>query len=401
MQDNRRELWFISILIIMVSVMPFSLDVFLPILPSLKIYYNASIKQVQLFMTLFLMGFGIGQLFVGYVSDRFGRKLTFQIGAASFLLVSWLCFLSSDITYLCVLRFFQGACVSVFTITSFCLARERFSAQKARFVITILTVAMSFVPAFSPIIGSWFQKGAWDYIFILIIGLSAITLCTSDNFFKLLTSDEGDVATELGIKLTKLNLYFVVIISTLIFISLFNYLTLSPFIYITYFSYSPAQYSYLMAINAIVLACGSALFVFMNKYKTVNKSIVWGSSFLLAGAVISFITLITIEKHEGLVVYVDLAVATFGVGILSPATMALILQNVNAKNLGKITAATGFIRFSAAMIYIYIASLFWHTKQLSNVIATFLVAGMICLLLASYNNKVRNLEYIGVKNEEC
>jgi DHA1 family bicyclomycin/chloramphenicol resistance-like MFS transporter len=118
--------------------------------------------------------FAVGQLVVGPMSDRFGRRVPVMIGFAVFLAGSIWCALANDLAALLIGRVVQagGACAT--SVLSRAIARDLFQGEKLARVLTFVMVAMAAAPGFSPLVG-----GALDHFFgwrsaFVFVGLFAV-----------------------------------------------------------------------------------------------------------------------------------------------------------------------------------------------------------------------------------
>ena len=87
---------------------PFVTDMYLPALPSMTESFSATTSQVQLGLTTSMLGLAIGQLIIGPLSDKYGRKLPLIATLVLFAISSALCIFSSTITMFVAMRLIQG-----------------------------------------------------------------------------------------------------------------------------------------------------------------------------------------------------------------------------------------------------------------------------------------------------
>ena len=135
-------------------------NILLPSLPSIAVAVGVSSAQVTSAITIFLAMFAVGQLVVGPLSDRFGRRVPVMIGFAVFFAGSIWCALANDLASLLIGRVVQagGACAT--SVLSRAIARDLFQGEKLARVLTFVMVAMAAAPGFSPLVG-----GALDHFF--------------------------------------------------------------------------------------------------------------------------------------------------------------------------------------------------------------------------------------------
>lgn len=149
-------------------------NILLPSLPSIAVAVGVTSAQVTSAITIFLAMFAVGQLVVGPLSDRFGRRIPVMIGFAVFFAGSIWCALANDLAALLIGRVVQagGACAT--SVLSRAIARDLFQGEKLARVLTFVMVAMAAAPGFSPLVG-----GALDHFFgwrsaFVFVGIFAV-----------------------------------------------------------------------------------------------------------------------------------------------------------------------------------------------------------------------------------
>lgn len=93
---------------IMTAMAPLSTDMYLPALPEMSVDFGISASLTQLTLTMTMFGMALGQMFMGPLSDRFGRKIPLMCGMAVFTAASFGACLAESITIFLAFRFLQG-----------------------------------------------------------------------------------------------------------------------------------------------------------------------------------------------------------------------------------------------------------------------------------------------------
>jgi DHA1 family bicyclomycin/chloramphenicol resistance-like MFS transporter len=101
-----------ALLTALVALGPISTDLYLPSLPGLLRHFGADIAEVQLTLSVFLIGLAFGQLAYGPLSDRFGRRPVLLAGLALYIAASVVCAAAPSVPALIAARLVQalGAC---------------------------------------------------------------------------------------------------------------------------------------------------------------------------------------------------------------------------------------------------------------------------------------------------
>ncbi|MBS1154740.1 MAG: Bcr/CflA family drug resistance efflux transporter [Proteobacteria bacterium] len=175
----------LRILIILSALMSFSsisTDMYLPALPTLVQDFHADIGRVELTISTFLIGFSLGQLFWGPLSDRLGRRMPIAAGLVVFILGSVGCAMSSTITEMLVWRIFQalGACSGPGLARA--MARDLYARERAAQMLSTLILMMAIAPLLGPLLGGeilavWSWHGIfWVLALLGLLALAALTL---------------------------------------------------------------------------------------------------------------------------------------------------------------------------------------------------------------------------------
>src|SRR5947207_7056559 len=135
-------------------------NILLPSLPQIAASLNVTSAAVTSAITIFLAVFAVGQLAVGPISDRYGRRWPVLIGFAVFFAGSVWCALAADLTSLLVGRVIQAAGACATSVLSRAIARDMFSGAALARAMALIMVAMAAAPGFSPLLG-----GTLDHIF--------------------------------------------------------------------------------------------------------------------------------------------------------------------------------------------------------------------------------------------
>ena len=134
-----------------------STDLYLPSLPAIGAGFAADISQVQLTLSVFLVGFAVSQAVYGPLSDRFGRRPVLLGGLSIYLIASLACMTAPGIGSLIAWRFVQalGACTGV--VLGRAIVRDVYGREGAARMLSYMGMAMALAPALGPILGGYLQ----------------------------------------------------------------------------------------------------------------------------------------------------------------------------------------------------------------------------------------------------
>ena len=163
-------------------------NIFLPSLPTMAADLHVSSAAVTSTISVFLGVFAVGQLIVGPLSDRFGRRMPILVGLCIFVIGTIWCALASDLANLLIARSIQasGACTA--TVLSRAIARDLFDGQALAKVMALTTIATAAAPGFSPLVGSaldhffgWRSEFVFVAVFAICTLLAYATLLGETN----------------------------------------------------------------------------------------------------------------------------------------------------------------------------------------------------------------------------
>ena len=108
MSFSKRRVFLCLTLGLLTAFGPFVTDFYLPAMPSMAADLKTSPQLVSLSITMGMIGLALGQLLVGPLSDKYGRRGPLLASLAIFIVASLACLFAPDIQTLNVLRVFQG-----------------------------------------------------------------------------------------------------------------------------------------------------------------------------------------------------------------------------------------------------------------------------------------------------
>src|SRR5258708_23448525 len=165
----------ITVLAALAATGTLATNILLPSLPQMAASLKVSSAAVTSAITVFLAVFALGQLVVGPISDRYGRRWPVLTGFAVFFAGSVWCGLAEDLPSLLAGRVVQAAGACSTSVLSRAIARDLFSGAALARVMALIMNAMAAAPGFSPLLGGALDHTfGWRSEFALVAAFAAV-----------------------------------------------------------------------------------------------------------------------------------------------------------------------------------------------------------------------------------
>ena len=265
MQQLSRPLLVVSILLLVITGQ-LGIDVYLPSMPSMTHYFGVSKGMIQNSMTVYLLLFGLSQLLLGPVSDRFGRRPILFLGLGLYLFGVGLSLISTSITLFLLARGVQGFGTGIVSVNTRAIVRDAFQGEHLVKMLTQMTMMWSLIPILAPLLGGFLQQHfGWRSSFIFMFFAVFINGCMVYYFLPETLQERHDklrfgFAIRNFIAILKDEPFLPGIISaaaTMGVMLAFN--TASPFIFQQDLHLTPEHYGLVMFFVAIAYLIGTSL----------------------------------------------------------------------------------------------------------------------------------------------
>lgn len=151
----------------LISVGPLAVDAYLPAMPVIASSLGVSIHQIELTLSAYLVGFAIGQLIGGPLSDRYGRRITIIYGLALYIAGSLISSASQSIELLWTARLIQAFGGGLGVVNTMAVVRDLYSGREAAKALSRVVAIMMAAPLVAPFLGSaLLLMSGWRSIFI-------------------------------------------------------------------------------------------------------------------------------------------------------------------------------------------------------------------------------------------
>jgi len=169
MKKPINHIYLIVLLSVLSSAAPMGTDTYLPSIPEIAKSFGVSIDKIELSLSIFLIGFSVGQIFGGPISDRYGRRVSSIFGLLGFALFSFIIIFITNIYELWIFRFLEAFFGGIVVVNAAAAVRDRFHGAEAAKVFSLIGIVRSLAPLLAPAIGAaiihFFN---WEAVFIFL-----------------------------------------------------------------------------------------------------------------------------------------------------------------------------------------------------------------------------------------
>jgi DHA1 family bicyclomycin/chloramphenicol resistance-like MFS transporter len=249
------------------AVGPLTTDMYLPSLPDIARLLGASTAQAQLTISSYLIGFAVGQIFYGPVSDRHGRKSVLLGAVALYCAASLACALSTSIEALIAARFAQALGASGGIVLARAMVRDLYSGSRAGRELSVIGAVMALAPMLAPIAGGALQMGfGWRSVFFVlaataVVGAAVIVLLLPETLAQRATEPVSPASIAGSYRIVARNGAYLAYmgLATLSHAGLFAWISAASFVLQDIYGLSPIVFGLVFAVGSVGYGVGSTL----------------------------------------------------------------------------------------------------------------------------------------------
>ena len=392
---------FVGMMAGLMALTALSIDIMLPALPQIRQDFAvADINQQQLVVTVYVLGFALGQLFHGPLSDWLGRRPVLFAGIGVYAAASFACLAAGSFEVLLVARFVQGLANAAPRVVAIAVVRDVYGGRRMAEVMSFVMMVFIIVPILAPTIGSGFTLlGSWHLIFgflclvsLMILGWMVIRLPETRAGGRRDRPSLAWLLQAFGETLTNRVTLGYTLATGVLFGSLMSYINTAQQIYANIFGIE-AWFPVIFGCVAAALAVAS--FVNSRMVGTIGMRRVSHAALLgfVATALVHLALVLSAGAPPLMLFLLLLALELFCFGLIMPNFNALAMEPM-----GRIAGTAS--SFIGAVTTGVAATLGWYVGQrydgtVMPLIASFAVFGAACLIIVLITERGRLFGHSG------
>lgn len=343
----------LAVLAALAAIAPLSIASYLPALPDIQRALATTPTRVELTMAAYLAGLAIGQLVLGPISDRIGRRPVLRAGLVLYICASLSCALAPDAAALIVGRFAQALGAASAMVLSRAIVRDFFCGAAASRVISGLVMVMGVTTVIAPLIGGLaLEIAGWRGVFVMLAAVGVGELALVMAVLPETAAPRREIGSNVRALVTDRSFVAAALAGALSHAGLQAYIVGSPFALMGWYGMSPSSYAAIYALNASGFVIGSLA---NRRWLTHSKRRRGDPRTLLAGGCAALVVAaVTLAAAVAVGAPVAVAVAAmfgfvFSLALVVPNAVALAME-AHANRAGAASALLGASQFAVATI---------------------------------------------------
>ena len=325
---------------------PFVTDFYLPVLPEMTGYFHTTPALASMSLTAGMIGLAAGQLFIGPLTDKYGRKRILVGSMLLFVVASLLCIFSGDIFMFNAMRVLQGLAGAGGIVIAKSMSADMYTGRELASFMALLGAINGIAPVCAPVVGGLMAGvTSWTGVFAVIL---AVGLETVQEHPEILSLQPANRIRKSVIKVYG-NLFRVfrnsrftlsVMAEMACFFMFFAYIASSPFIMQQVYHLSPLGYSLCFGLNALMIGVGAAM---ATRFRSQGTCLRFGGLGMLAGTLLlAFLLNTAMPLWIVMLAYIYTLICF---GLMQPPLTAIALDSErdNAGAASAIFGASGFV----------------------------------------------------------
>lgn len=312
-----------------------AIDIYIPALPQMVTDFATTPNIINLTISCYTFGIAIGVLFVGELSNRFGRQKPLLISIISFALTSFIIATVHSILVVILCRIIQSICAATIVVVSRLVLKDCLNPHEQLKANGMLLMGLVVSPAIAPIIGAYLTHHyRWQSTFIL---LGILSFVLSGLTYKFVPETNYNLQKSFQRLAYYINIYrqllgnptylCIVLISACTIAAYFSFLGISSYLFILNWGFSPEKYSLLFLFAAGTYLAGNFSMQMLNHFGfSIDRIIAYGLIATVIGLVIMAISPLFSMHTTIILVIIGTFLMRMATALINPATQIKIIN---------------------------------------------------------------------------
>jgi DHA1 family bicyclomycin/chloramphenicol resistance-like MFS transporter len=340
----------LCLLIAMTGVSSLSLNILVPAIPSLVVKFATEPGNVQLTVSLYLMGLAVAQLVFGPLSDRIGRRPAVLTGLALATAASTSAIFAGTITSLVIWRFVQSLGASTGQTIGRAIIRDLYAREQAASMIGLITSAVVLMPMMAPLIGGILDTlFGWESIFVFSAALAglvfvwAVLALPETRKISGVPAEGSRFVSDLRALAASPRFFGYALCAALGSAPFFSFLAGAPHVVVTMLQRTSAEYGLWFFLPSIGFMTGNFAVSRLTARFGIDALIWAGIAFTIVGCLINAAVYAALPGWDMATIFVPQVIIGIGNGLLLPTAVAGAVS-IRPQVAGTASGATGFIQ---------------------------------------------------------
>ena len=382
------------LLSLLTALGPLTMDMYLPSLPAIGVALDASTAAVQLTISSYLLGFAVGQILYGPLSDRVGRRPVILAALVLYVAATVVCAGAQTIGILIAVRFVQALGGAGCIVLARAAVRDLYSGERAGRELSLMGSITAFAPIVAPAIGGVLQDAfGWRASFYLLVVFALIAGSAAARFLPETLRQRASGPFSFGAmgalyRSVLVHRGFLANLGILVaaFVGLFAWISGAPFVMQGLYAMTPVAFGATYAAGAAGYMVGAYVAARIVMRLGLDRTVGIGAGIMAAGG-LAMAASVALGLSSVAWLVGTMTIYLAGMGLVLPQTQAGALTPF-ADRAGTASSLLGFAQQSSAAIA---AAAIGHFLGSSAwpVAGTIAVAGVVGLVLWVTTRRVR------------
>lgn len=340
---------------LLAAAAPLSTDLYLSAFPTMAADLATTATGVQLSLTTFLIGAGVGQVIFGPWSDRSGRMVPLLVGLLVYVVSSVIAAIAPSVTVLIIARALQGIGSSAGMVIGRAIVLDRQSGTEAARALNVMIAITGIAPIIAPLVGSALVDPlGWRGILWVVFGLALVSLIAAVAVLResLSVEERRRRRSERAPGAWRGLLALPFVGSTLTFAFgmgvLMAYISASPFVYQTLIGLSEIGYGLGFAVNAVGMSLTTIISNRLHRRYSLMRLTGTGLTLSMIGVLATLAC--AVAGIESWLLMIPLFIAIAPLGLVLGNASAIAMSAVSARTTGLASSFLGLGQFALAGI---------------------------------------------------